>query len=160
MLEAWLMKGMAEPYVMASATWSSGTVPPTPTPTPIPSETPVVTPTPTPTPIPSGSMWTASLVTYRAGKRGQVVQTDTFKTQDNVLIEAQVTDVNTGLSGAQVFVEITSPGTDPVAIQGFSDAGGLAELQWKIPAGRRLGPTWRRSPTSSRMDTPTTPAPA
>jgi hypothetical protein len=143
MLEAWLATGMAEPYVMASATWNSGAVPPTPAPTPIPSGTPVVTPTPTPTPTatpaPAGPVWTESLVTYRAGKRGQVVQTNTFKAQDNVLIEARVTDGNTGLSGAQVFIQITSPGTDPVAIQGFSDANGLAELQWRIPRKQAPG---------------------
>ena len=68
-----------------------------------------------------------------------MVQTDAFKTQDTVLIEAQVTDGSAGLSGAQVFIQITSPGADPVAIQGFSDAGGLTELQWRIPRKQAPG---------------------
>jgi hypothetical protein len=150
LLEAWLntpdTTAMAAPYVMASATWSSGAPAPTPTPTPTPTpeEPPAVTPTPTPTPTatpaPAGPMWTDSLVTYRSGKRGQVVQTDTFKSQDNVLIEAHVTDATVGLSGAQVFMEIRDQGGSVVvSLQGFSDANGFAELQWRIPRKQAPG---------------------
>jgi hypothetical protein len=140
LLEAWLNTGMAEPYIMASTTWTSGAPTQTPTPTPEPSETPSVTPTPTPTPVPSGAMWTSTLVTYRAGKRGQVIQTDSFKTQDNVLIEAHVTDGTSALSGAQVFMEIEDEGgAVVVSLQGFSDDTGTAELQWRIPRKQTAG---------------------
>jgi len=115
LLEAWLNTGMAPPYVMASATWGSPPVPATPV------------------------MYTADLTTFRAGKRGQVVETSIFKTQDNLLIRAHVVDGDSApLSGAQVFMTVTGAG-DPVSLQGFSDESGIAELQWKIPRQQAAG---------------------
>jgi hypothetical protein len=115
LLEAWLNTTMAAPYVMASTTW--GMAPATPT------------------------MYTNSLTTFRAGKRGQVIQTDVFKTQDNFLLEAIVLDQGgTPLSGAQVLVEVRdSGGALATSLQGFSDANGLAQDQWRIPRGQAAG---------------------
>jgi hypothetical protein len=146
LLEAWLNTGMAAPYVMASTSWTSGA--PTPTPTPEPSETPVgtptptpdVTPTPTPTPVVDVEFWTDSLVTYRSGKRGQVVQTNVFKLQDTVLIKAHVTDGALDQTGAQVFMDVRDgSGTVVVSLQGFTDDAGIADLQWRIPRKQAAG---------------------
>jgi hypothetical protein len=117
LLEAWLNTGMAEPHVMASTTWGSPPVPPTPT------------------------IFTDGLATYRAGKRGQVVPSDVFKTQDNLLLEAHVADGSApSSSGAQVFVEIRDAGGAlAVSLQGFSDDTGTAQLQWKIPRQQATG---------------------
>ncbi len=117
LLEAWLNTGMAAPYVMASTTWGAAPVPATP------------------------KMYTDTLTTFRAGKRGQVIESTTFKTQDNFLLEAHVVDGGlTALSGAQVFVEVTDSGGNPVvSLQGFSDANGLAQDQWRIPRGQAAG---------------------
>jgi hypothetical protein len=111
LLEAWLNTTMAAPYVMASTTWGNAPVPATP------------------------KMHTQNLNTFRAGKRGQVIQTDIFKTQDNLLLEAEVVDeFGAALTGAQVFVEVADSGGNPVvSLEGFSDDIGTAQLQWRIP---------------------------
>jgi len=116
LLEAWLNTTMATPYVMASTTWGTAPVPATP------------------------KMYTDSLTTFSAGKRGQVVQTDVFKAQDNFLLEAHVVDeLGAALTGAQVSVEVRDSGNALVtSLQGFSDETGTAQLQWKIP--RRQAP--------------------
>jgi hypothetical protein len=53
LLNAWLNTGMAEPYVMASVSWSGK--PPTITPTPTKTATPTATATPTITPTPTAT---------------------------------------------------------------------------------------------------------
>jgi hypothetical protein len=118
LLEAWLNTetAMAAPYVMASTTWGNAPTPAVP------------------------EMFTDSLTTFRAGKRGQVVPTNIFKTQDNFLLEANVVDeLGASLSGAQVFVDILLGTTVVATLQGFSDSNGLAELQWKIPRRQEPG---------------------
>jgi hypothetical protein len=116
LLEAWLNTGMAAPYVMASTTWGTAPTPATP------------------------EMYTDDLTTFRGGKRGQVIESTIFKTQDNFLLDAHVVDEDlTELTGAQVFVEVQdSGGNTVVSLQGFSDDTGIAQLQWKIP--RRQAP--------------------
>jgi hypothetical protein len=117
LLEAWLNTGMAAPYVMASTTWGEPAAPAMP------------------------EMYTDDLTTFRAGKRGQVIESTIFKTQDNFLLEAYVVDENlTPLSGGQVFVEVRDSGDNlVVSLQGFSDDNGIAQLQWKIPRRQTPG---------------------
>jgi hypothetical protein len=117
MLEAWLNTGMAQPYVMASTVWGNAPVPP------------------------EIDMIVDSLTTWSVSKQGDfVAPTDTFNPRNTVGIRAQVVDSpgGTPLSGAQVFVEIREPGgVLEVSLQGFSDAAGIADLQWKT--SRRQG---------------------
>ena len=116
MLDAWLATGMAAPYVMASTAWGDAPVPPDP------------------------MMYVSSLTTWLKGKRGAETQTDTFNARDTVTIKATVLD-ETGapLDGAQVFIQILDPaGGLETSLQGFTDASGLAELQWRT--GRNQTP--------------------
>lgn len=111
MLDAWLNTGMSAPYIMVSTTWGTAPVPATP------------------------KMLTDSLTTWSVDKKGNLVaMTDTFKVRDTVAIEAHVVDESgSPLSGAQVFVDITGPGSQ--SLQEFTDETGIAVLRWKT--GRR-----------------------
>jgi hypothetical protein len=114
MLDAWLNTGMAVPYVMASTVWGT---PPTP---------------------PAIDVVVESLTTWSVSKQGQFqALAETFLPRDTVGIRAQVTDLGgSPLSGAQVFAQILDPaGALEISLQGFSDADGNADLQWKT--GRR-----------------------
>ena len=105
-----------EPYVIASGEWGRQAIPPTP------------------------KMWTDDLATYRAGKQGQLVATDTFRGRDTFVLLAHVVDESaTPLSGAQVFVDVTDAAGPVVSMQGFTDGTGSAELQWRIPRGQAAG---------------------
>ena len=108
MLDAWLNTGMATPYIMASTTWGNAPTPQVP------------------------DIFTESLVTYLAGKRGTETQTDTFNRGETVTIKAHVVDQNiNSLSGGQVFMEIKdSTDTVVTSLQGFSDSAGIAVLKW------------------------------
>jgi hypothetical protein len=117
LLEAWLANGMAEPYVMATGEWGRQAAPPTP------------------------AMWTHSIDTFKSAKRGQLVLTDIFASRDTVVFKAHVIAEGGGnLSGAQVFLDVKDPGgATVISLQGFSDAEGLAALQWKIPRNQTPG---------------------
>ena len=117
MLDAWLNTGMAEPYVMVSASWGNEPVPATP------------------------QMAANSLSTYSADRKGNLIApADTFKPQDTVAIVAGVSDEDSvALSGVQVFMAITdATGSVVTNLQEFTDNAGQAVLRWKIP--RRQGP--------------------
>jgi hypothetical protein len=86
-------------------------------------------------------IYSDDLATFLAGKRGTSTPTDTFKPQDTFQLKALVVDASAvGLSGAQVFVEISDPnGALATTLQGFSDDAGTAVLQWKIPRRQQPG---------------------
>jgi hypothetical protein len=117
MLDAWLNTGMAKPYVMVSAAWGEAPAP----------EVPL--------------MAADSILTYRAPKKGNLVLTDTFKTQETIAIVVGVSDqVQVALSGVQVFMEVSNAAGDPITnLQEFTDEGGLAELRWRIPRNQAPG---------------------
>jgi hypothetical protein len=70
-------------------------------------------------------IYSDDLATFLAGKRGTSTPTDASAV---------------GLSGAQVFVEISDPnGALATTLQGFSDDAGTAVLQWKIPRRQQPG---------------------
>jgi len=117
LLDAWLATGMAEPYVMATTTWGVKPLPPT---------VPAIV---------------SELGTWASGKRGQLTAASSFGAGSTVLIKAKVAD-NDGvlLSGAQVFAEIkNSDGSTEIALQGFTDENGVAELKWKTSRRQALG---------------------
>jgi hypothetical protein len=124
MLDAWLNAGdpdtrMAKPYVMASTVWGEA---------PVPEEIP---------------MSARSLATWSVGKRGDfVAPTTVFNVRDTVGIRAQVVDADLApLSGAQVFLEIRdAAGGVVISLQGFSDAAGWADLEWKTGRRQATGP--------------------
>jgi hypothetical protein len=118
LLDAWLGTGMAEPYVMASATWGS---PPAP---------------------PVMELFVSSIDTWCVGKRGAFTSTcGTFGNNQTVGIVASTTDAgDQPLSGSQVFAEITDEtGAVVTSLQGFSDGNGEAEMTWKIPRRQAAG---------------------
>lgn len=118
LLEAWLNTGMAEPYVMASATWGD-------------------------VPVNESTVGTASLVTGLYSGKGNNVTftaTSTFTAGDDVAIQAQVNDENgQAVSGATVTLAISGP--ESATLTGTSDATGLAELTWntQAPKGKSAG---------------------
>ncbi len=109
LLDAWLAKGMAEPYIMVSTTWGTAPVPAVP------------------------KMYADSLTTNASGKRGALIPASTFKAGDNVIIVSHIVDENAlNLAGAQVSIKIRDSGATVVAnLQGFSDDTGTAVLNWK-----------------------------
>jgi hypothetical protein len=110
LLEAWLNTGMAEPYVMASATWGSPPVPP------------VVT------------LEVDALATWSVDRKGNLVEpAGSFRSGDTVAIVARTVDGDgVPLSGSQVFA-VVRDSADQVAtsLQGFTDETGQAVLKWK-----------------------------
>jgi hypothetical protein len=75
-----------------------------------------------------------STTTWSVTKQGAfTAETSSFSVRENVGIRTVVTDeLGSGLSGAQVFVEI-SDGSGAVvhSAQAFSDDAGIADTQWK-----------------------------
>jgi hypothetical protein len=116
LLDAWLKTGQATPFVMASTTWGTAPTPGTP------------------------EMAATSLTTWSVDKRGNfVAQSTTFKSADTVGIEAIVQDENQApLPGVQVFMKIGG-GTTVVNLQGFTDATGVARLEWKTARWQAAG---------------------
>ncbi len=117
LLDAWLATGMAEPYVMASATWGES---------PGPAEMFVEV---------------NSLETWCVDKRsGFTSVCSTFGNNETVGIVAVTDTDGQPLSGSQVYAEITdASGTVVTSLQGFSDANGQAEMTWKIPRRQAAG---------------------
>jgi hypothetical protein len=121
LLDAWLATGMAEPYVMASATWGS---PPAP---------------------PVMNVYVPSIETWCVDKRGSFTSVcGTFGNNETVGIVALTTDALTEpwqpVSGSQVFAEIREEGGAVVtSLQGFSDANGEVRMTWKIPRRQAAG---------------------
>jgi hypothetical protein len=117
LLEAWLNTGMAEPYVMASATWGAPPVPP------------VLT------------LAVDSLVTWSVDKKGNLVETPgSFRSGDTVAIVARTVDAEGApLAGSQVFAVVRDSADQiSASLQGFSDETGQAVLKWKT--SRREAP--------------------
>ncbi len=115
LLEAWRATGMAEPYVMATATWGT---PPAP---------------------PVMDSIVNSLTTWSINKSGGLLaQTSTFTARDTVAVVAHVVDASgAALSGSQVFFEIrSSAGALVTSMQGFSDTNGDAVAKWKTARGQ------------------------
>jgi hypothetical protein len=106
MLDAWLKTGMSAPYVIASATWGSA---------------------------PQPKMSIDSTTTWSVNKQGNLVaQTNAFGVRDTVAVQVHAVDGSgAGLSGVQVFIEITQGGTVVKSLQGFTDATGNAVVTWK-----------------------------
>jgi len=119
LLDAWLNTGMAEPYVMASATWGTPPVPAEP------------------------KVRVDSLGTYAEGKgKGATLSpTDTFKVGDTVTIIAHMVGENgVALDGVQVFVDVKDSSEVTVqSLQGFSDTEGNAVLKWKTSRREAIG---------------------
>jgi hypothetical protein len=123
MLGAWLNAGsanvrMAKPYVMAATVWGSAPVPP---------EIPILV---------------DSLTTWSVSKQGSfTAPADTFTVRSSVGIRPHVVDdLATPLSGAQVFLEIRDAGGGlTISLQGFSDAEGNADVQWKTGRNQASG---------------------
>jgi hypothetical protein len=115
-LEAWLNTGMVEPYVMASTTWGSAPVPPTPT------------------------FWVSELTTWCTDRSGQLTTTcDVFVDRETMGWRAVVTDGSGPVSGAQVTTLVHDASGAPITErQGFTDASGVASFTWRIP--RRQAP--------------------
>jgi hypothetical protein len=118
LLDAWLNTGMAEPYVMASATWGAPPQPPT------------------------ISAIVDALSTWSVSRKGDLqAQTSTFSAGSTVAVVAHVADSSGGpLSGAQVFVEIRDPADGLVTtLQGFSDTGGDTVVKWNTARKQAAG---------------------
>jgi len=117
LLDAWLATGMAEPYVMASASWGS---PPAP---------------------PAVYVEVSSLATWCVDKRGTFTSAcSTFGNNETVGIVAVTVADGQTLSGSQVFAEIRDPsGALVTSVQGFSDTSGEAVMSWKIPRRQAAG---------------------
>ncbi len=121
MLQAWLNTGMAAPYVMASATWGTAPAPPTP------------------------DLTVGALTTWALGSKGAESPASTFSAGDVVRFKARVVDATgAALSGAQVFLQVRNgSGAVVTSLQGFSDAAGIAAVDWRTgrrqPAGTYSG---------------------
>lgn len=119
MLEAWLAKGMAKPYIMASTTWGTA-----------------------PQPIMNVSV--DSLTTWSVNRQGNLVaMTSLFAKGDTVGIKAHTVDQNgANLSGSQVIMELRDArNTLLTTLQGFSGADGNAIMTWKSPKNTVLDVT-------------------
>ncbi|MDT8419400.1 MAG: hypothetical protein RQ754_03125 [Desulfuromonadales bacterium] len=117
LLEAWLNTGMAEPFVMASATWG---VPPAPVDPLVGVAEPLV----------------AGLYTGK-GKTQTFTPSTLFTAGDGVTFRAQVKDENGPVAGAVVTLTILGP--ESATLTATSDATGLAELTWNTQAPNRKG---------------------
>lgn len=119
LLEAWLNTGMAEPYVMTSATWSAGGQ--------ALAQAAAVAAGGDPMIVDSLSAW-------GFGKRHELMPMTEFKRGRSVTIVARVTDASGApLVGSQVFMEVRDPSGERVtSLQGFSDEQGEAILKWRI----------------------------
>jgi hypothetical protein len=123
MLDAWLNAGtadvrMAKPYVMASTVWGEPPVPP------------------------AIQMVVDSLTTWSVSKQGTfTTQSSTFPARSTVGIRAHVVDdAAASLSGSQVFLEVrNASGALVISLQGFSDAAGNADAQWKTGRTQAAG---------------------
>jgi hypothetical protein len=123
MLDAWLNAGtadvrMAKPYVMASTVWGEPPVPP------------------------AIQMVVDSLTTWSVSKQGTfTTQSSTFPARSTVGIRSHVVDdAAASLSGAQVFLEVrNASGALVISLQGFSDAAGNADVQWKTGRTQAAG---------------------
>jgi len=120
LLEAWLNTGMAEPFVMASATWGTGGTPPPPS---------------------DELVGVTSLQTGLYSGKGNNVTfalTSTFSAGDELTILAQVADGSgQPVAGATVTVAIAGP--ESAILAGSSDASGEVELSWQTQAPNRQG---------------------
>jgi hypothetical protein len=118
LLEAWLNTGMAEPYTMAIASWGTPPQPPTLT------------------------MNVSSLSTSAVDRKGTLTgASSTFKPRETVAFLARIHDSKGNpVGGAQVFLDVLdAAGNTTTSVQGFSDATGLALLQWKTRRSEALG---------------------
>jgi cytochrome c553 len=119
MLDAWMNTGMAQPFIMATASWDSSPEPP-----------PVV-------------VVLDLLTTWSVDKNENLaIETGAFKPRDTVGIVARVIDYDdeSFITGAQVFLMILDPdGNVEVYLQGFSDNSGTAVMKWQTDKNTAIG---------------------
>jgi hypothetical protein len=83
-----------------------------------------------------------SLTTWSVSKQGTfTTQSSTFPARSTVGIRSHVVDdAAASLSGAQVFLEVrNASGALVISLQGFSDAAGNADVQWKTGRTQAAG---------------------
>jgi cytochrome c553 len=119
MIDAWMNTGMAQPFIMATASWDSSPVPPT------------------------VRVIIDQLTTWSVDKNENIAfETDAFKPHDTVGIVACVKDKSdlSFITGAQVMLEIRDlDGALKASVQGFSDNFGNSVVQWKIDKNMSKG---------------------
>ena len=118
LLDAWLNKGMAEPYEMAATTWTASTA------------------------APATELLFSELETLSVDRKGNPVgQSNTFAQKDTVGMGVEVAD-STGstVSDASVFLSVLDPESKEVtSLQGLTDESGQTVITWKTSKKQGAG---------------------
>jgi cytochrome c553 len=119
MLDAWINTGMAQPFIMATASWDTSPEPP-----------------PEIVIVDDLTTWSVD------NKENLIIETDAFNPRDTVGIIARIIDYDNEsfVTGAQVFLSILDPNRKVAMYkQGFSDNAGNAVMKWQTDKNTAKG---------------------